>query len=171
MRMWFLLLSALGLSACSGLPPKAQAVTPFDLSRYAGTWHEIARLDHAFERGLSAVTATYRPRADGGVTVINRGRTADGQWRSAEGKAYLAGAPQEGRLKVSFFGPFYAAYNILALDANYQLALVSSHNLDYLWILSRSPTPAAAAVNALVAQAHTLGFATSQLIWLHPVAD
>ncbi|MGL5292716.1 MAG: lipocalin family protein, partial [Aeromonas sp.] len=76
------------------------------------------------------------------------------------------GKPDEARLKVSFFGPFYGGYNVISLDPDYQLALVSSYNHDYLWILSRTPTPPKAQLTALVAKAKGLGFATEQLIWV-----
>ncbi|MBZ6065554.1 lipocalin family protein [Aeromonas schubertii] len=151
-------------SACTGIPEGQQVVKPFHLERYLGTWFEIARLDHGFERDLHRVTATYSLRGDGGVRVINRGQAPDGSWREAEGRAYFVGAQDEGRLKVSFFGPFYGSYNVLATD--YDLALVSSYNLQYLWILSRSPTPAREKVQALVEQARTLGFDTGALIWV-----
>jgi apolipoprotein D and lipocalin family protein len=153
---------ALLVSACTGIPQGHQVVRPFYLDRYLGTWYEIARLDHGFERGLNRVTATYSLRDDGGVRVINRGQEPDGNWREAEGRAYFLGAKDEGRLKVSFFGPFYGSYNVLATD--YELALVSSYNLQYLWILSRTPEPPDAGVQALIARARALGFDTNALI-------
>jgi apolipoprotein D and lipocalin family protein len=99
---------AVFLSACTGAPEGVEVVSGFDLNRYLGTWYEIARLDHSFERGLSSITATYSLRDDGGVRVINRGYNAEeGEWDEAEGKAYFVGDEDVGQLKVSFFGPFY----------------------------------------------------------------
>lgn len=164
MRTLAILLLAMLTCACTGLPAGQQVVRPFYLERYLGTWYEIARLDHSFERGLSQVTANYSLRSDGGVRVLNRGQAPDGRWREAEGRAYFVGAPDEGRLKVSFFGPFYGSYNVLATD--YELSLVSSYNLQYLWILSRTPTPSKERVQALVEQARRLGFNTDALIWV-----
>ena len=121
MRLWSklsVMLSALLSVACSVSPPKdIKVVTPFDSQRYLGTWYEIARLDHRFERGLQQVTAHYSPRADGGLKVINRGfNPQKQQWQESEGKAYFIGSPQVAALKVSFFGPFYGGYNVIALD-------------------------------------------------------
>ena len=111
-----LLLTAL-LAGCVGRPDGVEPVSGFDIDRYLGTWYEIARLDHSFERGLSRVTANYSPRADGGVRVVNRGfDAAAGEWREAEGKAYFVEDPDLGYLKVSFFGPFYGAYVVFRLD-------------------------------------------------------
>ena len=101
------------------------------------------------------------------MQVINRGYDrAAGEWRSAEGKAYFIGEPDVGRLKVSFFGPFYGAYNIIELDQeNYRYSLVVGPDTSYLWILSREPTLDAATLERLVAKAGKLGFAVDALIY------
>ncbi len=152
---------------CTGLPPGVKPVTGFELNRYLGKWYEIARLDHSFERGLTGVTAEYSLRNDGGVSVLNSGFNAEtGQRQSAEGKAYFVESPDVGRLKVSFFGPFYGAYNIIALDkANYSYAMIAGPDRDYLWILSRTPTLDRKTLQALIDQARSLGFATQNLIY------
>jgi apolipoprotein D and lipocalin family protein len=162
-----LLLAALGLGAgCTGIPDGVTAVQNFELERYLGTWYEIARLDHRFERGLSNVTATYTLRDDGGLHVLNRGYDESaGEWDEATGKAYFVGEADVGRLKVSFFGPFYGAYNILELDHEaYQYALVAGPNRSYLWLLARSPDPDPLTVKRLVDRAAELGFPTGELI-------
>ena len=151
-----------------GVPDGAEVVTGFDLNRYLGTWHEIARLDHRFERGMSHVTATYSMREDGGVKVVNRGyKVADGEWEEATGKAYFVGESDVGQLKVSFFGPFYGAYNIIELEReNYQYALVVGPDLKYLWILARSPDLDQRLVTALVDKARQLNFPVDDLIFV-----
>jgi len=102
-----LIASCLSLQSCTGVPDGVTPVTPFELNRYLGQWHEIARLDHRFERGLTDVTANYSMRDDGGVKVINRGfNSEDNEWQQAEGKAYFVGDNNTGALKVSFFCPF-----------------------------------------------------------------
>ena len=87
------------LLGCTGTPAGVKPVTPFELQRYLGQWHEIARLDHRFERGLTEVTANYSMRDDGGVRVINRGfNSEDNAWQQAEGKAYFVGDSNSGAL-------------------------------------------------------------------------
>lgn len=154
-------------SGCLGIPENATAVKDFELERYLGTWYEIARLDHRFERGLSRVQARYSLREDNGIRVINRGFDAKtGQWSEAEGKAYFLGDSDIGRLKVSFFGPFYGAYNIVYLDHdNYRYAMVTGPSTRYLWILARDPQLEPAIVDRLVAKAETLGFPVDELIF------
>lgn len=169
----------LSLSACTGIPEGTQAVTNFELDRYLGRWYETARFNHSFEEGLDCVTADYSVRDDGGVKVINRGvNLADSEPDVAEGKAYFIGDENVGRLKVSFFGPFYAGYNVLALDDAYQWSLVSGPDRDYLWILSRTPELPAGIEQQLINKASELGFDTAKLLdveqgescrqWRHP---
>jgi apolipoprotein D and lipocalin family protein len=154
------------LTGCLGVPDRAVVVQDFALERYLGTWYEIARLDHSFERGLSHVQADYSMREDGGVRVINKGYNGKkAAWDSSEGKAYFVGESNVGQLKVSFFGPFYGAYNIIELDPNYQYALVVGPDTDYLWILSRTPELGKDVLQRLLAKASALGFATDQLIY------
>ncbi|MEM0952786.1 MAG: lipocalin family protein [Pseudomonadota bacterium] len=165
-RLFFALLSAYALSACTGLPDGVEAVDSVDPERYLGTWYEIARLDHSFERDLRNVTATYSKREDGGINVLNKGYNyEDREWNSAEGKAYPIEAGKWNRLKVSFFGPFYGGYNIVALDEDYQWVMVVGPSRDYLWILARSPDLERDIVNTLVSRAEALEFDVSELIF------
>jgi len=165
----FALLGALVLmlTGCTGMPEKVQPVSGFDLDRYLGTWHEIARLDHSFERNLTEVSAEYSLREDGGVKVVNRGfDQKKQQWKEAIGKAYFVESPNIGRLKVSFFGPFYGGYNIAMLNADYSSVLVIGPSLEYGWILARSKTLDAARCEELLTEAQRIGIQTENWIWL-----
>jgi apolipoprotein D and lipocalin family protein len=169
---WLAALMAVLLAGCVGLPEGVTPVRGFEPERYLGTWYEIARLDHSFERGMSRVTATYTRRGDGGIDVLNRGYVdADKVWKQARGKAYFVEGPDIGHLKVSFFGPFYGAYGVFELDEqNYRYALVSGPDRSYLWLLAREPTLDAATRDRLLARAAALGFDTSQLIFVEHAA-
>lgn len=164
-----IVLVAILVAGCTGLPDRVTPVSGFDVNRYLGTWYEIARLDHRFERGLEKITAHYSLREDGGLKVVNRGFDRQrGEWREAEGKAYFIDDPQTGRLKVSFFGPFYGGYNIIELDHDgYRYALVCGPDTSYLWILARQPDLDREIVDRLVARASSLGFDTQQLIYVN----
>lgn len=156
------------VSGCTGIPNGVLPVDGFDLNRYLGTWYEIARLDHSFERGLEQVTAEYSLRDDGGIRVVNKGyNSAKKRWEKAEGKAYFTGDSDVGRLKVSFFGPFYGGYNIIDLDReSYQYALVSGPDTSYLWILARQPGLDSSIISQLLEKASVLGFDISQMIFV-----
>jgi apolipoprotein D and lipocalin family protein len=149
-----------------GIPENIKPVDSFEATRYLGTWYEIARLDHSFERGLTKVTATYSLRAGGGLKVVNRGWSArDQAWKTATGKAFFVQDPQKGYLKVSFFGPFYGSYVIFDLDREgYQYALIAGPNKSDLWVLSRTPTMNPVKQRELIAEAKALGFNTEKLV-------
>lgn len=156
------------IGGCVRIPEGLEPVTNFDVNKYLGTWYEIARLDHSFERGLQKVTAVYSLREDGGIRVINQGFNTDNkQWERVEGKAYFIESDDVGRLKVSFFGPFYGAYNIIELDKqDYRYALVCGPNKSYLWILAREPILDQSTIDHLLAIASTYGFDTNRLIFV-----
>jgi apolipoprotein D and lipocalin family protein len=161
------LLALLVCGGCStGVPQGVVPVSGFEVARYLGTWYEIARLDHSFERGLSHVTAEYSQEDGGRIRVLNRGYdAAHGRWKQVTGRAYFIGAQDEGRLKVSFFRPFYGAYNIIDLDQDaYEHAMVCGPDRSYLWILARTPHLDAAVYERLVAQAKALKFPVDGLI-------
>jgi len=133
-----------------------------------GKWYEIARLDHSFERGLTQVTADYTLQDDGGVRVLNRGYSEkERTWKEAAGRAYFAGRPGQGYLKVSFFGPFYGSYVVFELDhVNYQYSLVCGPDKSYLWLLARSPQIEQQLKESLIAKAAALNFDTKKLIFV-----
>lgn len=172
LKLWTVVVTTvvLGLlqAGCSTTPPaNVTPVTPFDLSRYLGQWHEIARLDHSFERDMIKVTAQYSMNPDGSVKVLNRGfNTKTQAWKDAVGKAWLIDGPDKGALKVSFFGPFYGGYFITALDPDYQWAMVVGPDVDYFWILARRPTLDEQVKADLLAQARTIGVAVDDIIWV-----
>jgi apolipoprotein D and lipocalin family protein len=149
------------------------AVTPFDINRYQGKWYEIARLDHSFERGLSDVTATYRVRPDGRVEVVNRGYDARrNDWKQVVGHALFIGDTNRGSLKVSFFGPFYAGYHVVALDQqNYRWAMVAGPSRDYFWILAWDKQLPVDMRQPLLTQANSMGIDTEKLIWANQTRD
>lgn len=139
-------------------------VAKFDLSRYLGTWYEIARYDHSFERGMTDVSAEYILRDDGKIDVINSG-CIEGKSKTAHGKAKQPDPETEpALLRVSFFMFFYSDYRILMIDDDYTTALVGSSNDNYLWILSRTPNPSQDTINKYAAEARHRGYDTTHLI-------
>ena len=165
---WSGLVSLIMIQAsCTKVPDNVVPVSGFDLSRYLGEWHEVARLDHSFERDLVNVTANYSMREDGGVRVINRGtNSVTGESKEAEGKAYFVENENVGRLKVSFFGPFYGGYNVAKLAEDYSMALVIGPNLNYAWILARTDSPNAKQCLSFYKEAERIGIPNSHWIRL-----
>ncbi|MFB9187581.1 lipocalin family protein [Vibrio ostreicida] len=156
------------LSGCLGMPENIAPVNDFQLNKYLGRWYEVARLDHSFEKGLSNVTAEYRLNQDGGISVINRGYSeTKNQWKEASGKAYFVRQPDQGYLKVSFFGPFYGSYVIFGIEEeNYDYSFVSGPNNDYLWLLSRTPSVDDSVIDAFITLSQQYDFNTEALIFV-----
>ncbi len=171
---FFMLFLFMGIAtSCTTIPKGAVAVKPFYIDKYLGTWYEIARFDFKFERNMNNVTANYSVRPDGLMKVKNRGYNyVENEWKEAVGKAKFVEADNVAKLKVSFFGPFYAGYNVIAIDEDYQYALVAGKNTDYLWILSRQTTIPEEVKNDYLLEAQALGYDVSKLIWVeHDLVD
>lgn len=155
-----------------------QPVRDLDLQRYAGTWHEIARLPNRFENDcVGDITATYTPRDDGSLRVVNACREENGDIKSTEGEARQAG-DHAAQLEVRFapkwlsFLPFvWADYWVIALDEDYQWALVGEPDLEYFWILSRDPDMDARTFEGLKARARGLGYDLDELVVVNPPTD
>jgi len=151
-------------------PPRPASVQPvgnFDISRYMGRWYEVARIDQRFEKGLVRTRAEYSLAPNGSVQVVNRGfDPRRNRWEEARGKAQVVGSSEEAALKVSFFGPFYAGYNVVALDEHYRWAMVVGSSLDYFWILSRTPVLPTGVRQHLLSQAQQIGVNLDRIVWV-----
>lgn len=153
-------------------PKKAIAVQDFDVQKYTGFWYEIARFDYRFEEEMNNVSAQYKMDRTGRVQVLNSGwQIKKERWQKADGVAKFRGEENVGELKVSFFGPFYSGYNVVALEGDYQYALVAGKNLDYLWILSRTKSIPDKVKKKFLKEAETIGYDTSNLIWVNHDRD
>lgn len=135
----------------------------FELSKYLGTWYEIARIPNWFEKDLQKVTATYSLKANGRVEVKNQGYLkSSNELKTAMGEAWLDGNEKLARLNVSFFFLVSAPYIVFELAPDYSYALVGSGK-DYLWILSRTPQLDQKIYNGLLSKAASVGYDTSRL--------
>lgn len=161
------LLAIWTLSSCKTIPKGARAVKPFDGEKYLGKWFEIARLDFRFEKNLNNTTAQYSFNPDGSIRVLNKGYNfKKNEWKEATGKAKFVSSKDEAKLKVSFFGPFYSGYNVIAIDPDYKYALVAGKSLKYLWLLSRENTMPDKVKQAYLDIAQQVGYNTSELVWV-----
>ena len=165
MKKIFLLAFVASLFAACDASEKVDnsTVKSVDLSRYLGSWYEIARFDHSFERGMEYAMAHYTMRDDGKIDVLNTG-IKDGRAKDAKGIAKTTN--QQGLLRVSFFGPFFSDYRIMMLDENYQYVLVGGSTNRFLWILSRTPQLDEATLSLILAEADRRGYDTTRLLWV-----
>ena len=147
------------------LPP-LEAVSQVDLTRYVGTWFEIASFPQWFQRGCTGTTATYTARSDGDIDVLNRCRdgSLDGEVRTGLGRARVTDRETNAKLEVSFFRPFWGDYWVIDLDKDYQYAVVGHPGRDHLWILSRTPTMDDATYRTILGGLEVRGYDTSRLV-------
>lgn len=178
MKTKIILATGIGLAAlalgtsCSSIPKLAVPVNNFDAGRYLGTWYEIARFDYRFEKNLDNVTARYTQMENGEIGVMNMGYNyKTNEWKSARGIAKFRRNKQTAALKVSFFKPFYAGYNVIAIDEDYRYALVAGKNLKYLWLLSREKTMPDPVKDDYLKKAEAIGYDTTKLIWVKQDKD
>lgn len=158
---------AVVMFGCSTLPKGAIAIKKLDKTRYLGKWYEIARFDFSFERNLNNTTAEYSLLGSGYIGVVNRGYNyRKGKWEEARGRARFRGSDTVGELEVSFFWPFYGAYNIIALDGDYRYALIAGGSTRYLWLLSREKTIPDDIREKYLGIAKSLGYDIGKLIWV-----
>lgn len=150
---------------CGSKNPYLKTVNNVDIEKYKGTWYEVARFEHFFEKGCKNVTATYELKDNGKIKVINRCTKIDtGEQKEAIGEAYAIDESNS-KLKVSFFKPFYGDYWIIDLDKDYNYALVGSPNREYLWILSRTKTIDEEIKNNILKNLSTYKFDKNKFIW------
>jgi len=166
----FLALELMGCRASAtvrlGAPP-LQTVQHVELSRYLGTWFEIASFPQSFQRGCWATTANYSLAKEGHIVVLNSCRKGDPETKytvkTATGRARIVDTETNAKLKVSFFRPFWGDYWIIDLGENYEYAVVGSPSRDYLWILSRTPKMDRALYQAILARLQGMQYEIERL--------
>ena len=146
--------------------PQLETVAHVDLSRYIGTWYEIANFPQIFQRGCTATTASYTLRGDGDIDVLNRCRkeSIDGEEKLAIGRAHVVDLTTNAKLVVSFFRPFWGDYWIIDLADDYSYAVVGHPSRDYLWILSRTPSMDPGLYEGILRRLAAQGYETSRLV-------
>ena len=163
-KTFFLSIAVCLLASCGKLTVDNTPVASIELDRYVGTWYEIARFDHRFERGLTQPQAEYSLREDGKISVVNTG-LKDGKEKRSTSVAKTTDTPA--LLRVSFFRPFYGDYRVLLLDEDYQYALVGGSSDDFLWILARQPQLDEETKSLILAEAQRRGYDTAKLLWMY----
>ncbi len=164
-----LLVLVLFYNSCSRSTSAPPTVTRLDKSRYAGVWHEIARLPNPFEKDLVAAKATYGVNPDGAISVRNEGLKSNGKTTSIQGTAKPAEAGAPGKLLVRFdrfpANLFAGDYWILDVNDSYTRALVGSPDKKFLWLLSKNSADRSDDFTAQISKANSLGYDTEKLFF------
>ena len=177
LALTLLLLPSLCLPGGAARAAEVRSVEALDITRYAGTWYEVARLPVFFQRKCVAeITAQYTLQDDGTLGVRNSCRNDKGEMEAAEGVA-RRDPEHPGRLEVRFAPDWlswlpltWADYWVLAVDPDYQWAMVGEPGRDYLWILARTPSLPAERLAALQRVAEDMGYTLDTLIVNAPTA-
>jgi lipocalin len=161
-----LLLMIMKLSLNAQPSQEIKSTFDFEIEKYLGTWYEIARFDHRFERNLQGVSANYSLTDNGKIDVVNKGykNSLQGSVSIANGKARMVSPTTPRRLEVSFFLWFYSPYNILEIDKDYSYVMIGTGSDNYLWIMSRTPQMEKETFDMLIEKAKKRGYDTSKLI-------
>ncbi len=130
-----------------GLKPMV-TVDQVDLDRYLGKWYEIAKYPNRFQRGCDEATAEYAKLPSGDIEVHNTCRkVGNQQLKDILGVAKVVDRETNAKLKVTFLpkwlrwtGIGFGKYWVIALEPNYEYAVVSEPSRKFLWILSRTPS-------------------------------
>jgi len=163
------------LALICGLPLVASAtpttVTSVDLNRYSGKWYEVAAIPQFFQRQCVAnTTAEYSLADDGQVRVFNSCDKDNGERTSAEGHAKVVDTATNSKLKVTFLKLFCwlylfgGDYWILDLAPDYSYALVGSPDLQYAWILARTPSLSLEILTQIEQTFKAQGYDTCQIL-------
>lgn len=171
---WLLALSALllttGCTADRAALKLQESVKTIDLNRYTGLWYEIARFDVFFQKNCVGVTAEYTKIADDKISVVNTCRIhkLDGETKQVQGTARIPNAEKPAELKVKFenfpANLFEGNYWVIALDKDYQWAVVSEKTGSYLWVLSRTKTMPEKTYDTIIESLKAKGLRTDLLI-------
>jgi apolipoprotein D and lipocalin family protein len=177
--LFTLLIGTSLLGACASTPaastdaPPLQTVAKVDLSRYTGTWHEIARYPFGIQdrRCARDTTATYRARTADTISVLNRCVQADGTESAVEGVAWILDPVSNAKLEVSFLPAWLrwlpigrGDYWVIDLAPDYSWVVVGEPRRRYLWILARSPRLDPATYEAIVKRLPTHGYDPARLL-------
>jgi len=161
------------LEATDPAPGPVAVVSTLDPLRYSGTWFELARLpDGDMRRCAGDVTATYGLRADGHYEVVDRCVRRDGSIDISRGEARArAGDPTGAKLEVNFLPRWmrtlsvgWGEHWVVAVDADYRVAVVSDPERTELRILSRVPELEPERLAPLMARLRSQGFAVDRLV-------
>ncbi len=126
---------------------EVKTVSSVDLTKYVGTWYEVATIPQSFQKDCVKNTkANYKALSANKIDVINTCTAAEGKTKVANGRAKVEDTVSNAKLQVSFvklFGgyifPFGGEYWIIDLATDYSYALIGNPSQKYAWILTRTP--------------------------------
>jgi apolipoprotein D and lipocalin family protein len=148
------------------VPQTISVVPKFDLNRYIGTWHEIAKYPNKVERNCIAEEVVLFALADKPnrfqMVASCRMRNESSDARNADGSINRNG---DGKLKLARIWPFSNKYWVFAVGPAYEWALVGDPNHKSLWILSRTMVLTPEVVAEIENKVAAEGFDSTKLVF------
>ena len=160
-----MLVLPVALGAKSVCLPELKPVEYIDLGRTGGSWYEIARIPHWYEKGFVGVKSACRILSNGKVEIVNSWRkgSLEGKQKTASGRGKVTDKQTNAKLKITFFWPFYGEYWILEVGSGYEYLVVGDPDRESLWVFSRAPDMAPAVYSCILERLKAQGYDTTKL--------
>lgn len=147
-------------------------VDKIDLDRYLGSWVEIASIPQFFQRKCVRDTkATYSAAENALIKVENVCTRDDGTREKAEGRARRVDPESPAKLEVTFmelFGEYRfwvsGGYWVIALDANYEWAVVGHPSRRFGWVLARDRRLSPVALAEIIGRIKSQGYDACEFV-------
>lgn len=146
-----------------------------DLHKYAGLWHEYARLPNGYQIDCTGdVTANYSVLEDGTMRV--KFACANSQCEILNAEAEMRPSrrftPQDpAKLEIRFNSDWLSAPSsvwrdhwVIYVDPDYQHTMVGTPDRRCLWMLGRSAVPDRLALQRMLRYAAQLGFRVNRVL-------
>lgn len=168
-----LVLSLAAIGPVQGTPAQAppRPVTSLDLRKFAGTYHEIARIPQPGDLCAADVRSRFAVRPDGGLDVVDTCRNADGSPGELRRVARVAGGRGNAMWRVrvgpAWQSPLRRAWRefwILAVGPEYGYAVIGDPARQTLRILSRLPSMPPMAYRQVIEIARSNGYDAGRLV-------
>ena len=147
-------------------------VEKLDIDLYLGTWTEIAAIPQFFQRKCVRDTrATYSLAEASLIRLQNVCTRSDGGRELVEGRARRVDAEVPAKLEVTFFELFgeyrfwvSGGYWVIALDPNYQWAVVGHPSRRFGWVLAREPRLSPVALAEVIGRIKLQGYDACEFV-------
>ena len=153
------------ISGCSN-QQSMTTVDYVDIERFMGDWYVIANIPTYFEKNAYNPLESYRLDEDGSIATtfsFNAG-SFDGEQKVFRPRAFVTDLVSNAVWGMQFVWPIKADYRIVYLDEDYQTTIIGRNNLDYVWIMARSPQISEQSYSELEKFVMALGYDSTLLI-------
>lgn len=149
-----------------------QAMSDFDMNRYAGTWYEVARLPLDFEDGCyKDIKINYTIKNEKTYEIDSQCSDDNNQMTQSQAIASVNTRDHTGQMKINFASKWVRWMGVgskkyMVLDTDYTtFAVVGSPDREHAWVFSRTPKMRTEQVQQLVSYLQNNGYDVSSIIY------